>query len=308
MEKQILIAVDGSVASSFALEYVAFFFAHRPEVHFQLLHCASCSGSILPEPEDRDKSLIPDKKLSKSQKHSDLHLTKAKLKLTNLGIEETRITIATRQSSSNIAQAIQLHAEKQLVDSIVIARRGVGIVGEMLLGSVSSELFRKCHAIPLWVIDGAVISDRILVPVDGTPPSLMAIDHLAHIFAERNDVHFYLFHARKFLSSAPACRPQDFYDKWGQEWCDVHLSGNGCMFTGPTQLLTNAGIPKEMITTLPEPASLEESTAIISSAKKHKCGTIVIGRRNQRESKNLFGGVSSRTILQTEDMALWVIG
>jgi hypothetical protein len=136
----------------------------------------------------------------------------------------------------------------------------------------------------------------------------MAVDHLAHIFNGRTDIHFYLFHARSFLSPAPTCKPENFYDRWGRDWCDTHLSGKGCMFTGPTELLTDAGIPKECIVTLPEPTAIEESMAIISSARKNGCGTIVIGRRPEKEAKGIFGGVSKRMILQTENLALWVVG
>jgi nucleotide-binding universal stress UspA family protein len=309
MDKKILIAVDGSPTCSLALEYVARFFADQNSVTLQLLHCTSCSGNILPEPENAENSLLSPSGMSSARHNqSILHLDRARLKLIQLGIDKNRISHITHPVTSDIAQTIMQRAEKHLVDSVVIARRGVGLVGELLLGSVSAALFNKCRAIPLWIIDGAVAIGRILVPVDGTPPSLMAVDHLAHIFAGRSDVQFFLFHARSFLSPAPHCRPEDFYPRWGKEWCDSHLSGTGCMFTGPTDLLTKAGIPLTAITTLPEPVALEESTAIISSAKKNRCGTIVIGRRSTASSKGLFGGVSSRTIKQTENMALWVIG
>jgi nucleotide-binding universal stress UspA family protein len=53
---------------------------------------------------------------------------------------------------------------------------------------------------------------------------------------------------------------------------------------------------------------MEESTAIINCAKKNDCGTIVIGRRPESESKGFLGGVTRRTIKQTENMALWIVG
>lgn len=307
MKKQLLIGIDDSVTSSLSLDYVTHLFANNHDVDFILLNCRGYGASIFPEPEDSRDSLTPQRSSSKEQQQGGMLLNKARLRLESHGIANSRITTVC-QPASNIAGAIHQYAEKHLLDGIVVARRGVGIVGELLLGSVSSSLFDTCHSIPLWIVDGAILSNKFLVPVDGTPPSLMAIDHLAHIFSGRNDVKFYLFHARGFLSPAPVCKPENFYDKWGKDWCDTNLSGNGCMFKGPTELLTDAGIARECIVTLPEPTAIEESTAIISSARKNGCGTIVIGRRPVKKAKGILGGVSKRTILQTENMALWVIG
>lgn len=307
MRKQILLAIDESAISLLAIEYLASFFASRDDVHFHLVHCVTQTTGALPKPEDARNSLLPDTPLSKSHLRADRCLRKAVDKLKNYGVEDTRVS-STVSQSSDISRSLLSLAEKELVDAVAVARRGVGVVGEMLLGSVSASLFDKSCSIPLWIIDGAVESTRILVPVDGTPPSLMAVDHLAHIFSDRRDIQFFLFHARSFLSSPPVCRPEDFYDKWGRDWCDKHLSGDGCLFTGPTEIFTDAGIPKECITPLPQPTAIEESSAIINSARKNNCGTIAIGRRPENKSKGFFGGISRRTIKQTENMALWVIG
>ena len=307
MDKQIILAVDESAVSLMAVDYLASFFKDNGDVHVRLVHCVSQTAEISPEPEDSRNTLLPDKPMGKSRQRAERCLARAVAKLKNHGIEESRIT-TTVSFSSDIANSILSLAEKELVDAIAVARRGVGLVGEMLLGSVSAALFDKSCSIPLWVIDGSVDSTRILVPVDGTVPSIMAVDHLAHIFSNRRDVQFFLFPARGFLSSPPVCRPPDFYDKWGRDWCDTHLSGEGCLFTGPAELLTEAGIPKECIVSLPVPTAIEESTAIINSAKKNKCGTIVIGRRPVTHAKGFLGGVSRRTIKQTENMALWIIG
>lgn len=299
--------MDDSPTSSQALLYVSHLFASQEDVNFLLFHVHSGNIAAFPEPEDSRNSLTPDRPVSSLSQKGDRLLQKAKQKLEQHGINATRITTCC-QPSGSIATAIHHFGSHHMVDAIVVARRGVGIVGELLLGSVSSALFDRCRSTPLWIIDGDIQSEKFLIPVDGTPNSMMAVDHLAHIFSGRSDVLFYLFHARSFLSPPPICRPETFYDRWGKEWCDTHLSGNGCMFTGPTNLLIEGGIARESIITLPEPTTLEESSAIVGSARKNNCGTIVIGRRPESEVKSIFGGVSKRTIRQTENLALWVIG
>ena len=309
MEIKILLAVDGSTCSNQAIEYVATLFSSRPEVKIHILYCSGSSCSVLPEPEDPANSLMPtNHKFDRQQATGFRYLQKAEEKLITLGFSADRLTSTTVHGGASVAKSLKNYGEKHLADSIVVARRGLGVVGEMLMGSVSAELFKKCRSIPLWIIDGQVQSKRILVPVDGSVFSLMAVDHLAHIFAGRDDISFFFFHTRSFLSSHIQCVPEDYYSRWGKEWCDTHLRGKNCLFNGPVQLLLDSGIAQGAIHTLPEPTALEESMSIINHARKNNCGTIVMGRRKEGLARGLMGSVSSRTILQTQDMALWLVG
>ena len=176
------------------------------------------------------------------------------------------------------------------------------------MGSVSANLFRKCHSTPLWIIDGEVTSKNFLIPLDGTLHSLMAIDHLGHILSGREDVQIFLFHCSSLFGKKVECRPELFYHKWEKKWCDAHLSGTSCLFQGPLLLLQEAGVPNDKIKILPEAADLEEAHGIIREAKRQGCGTIVMGRRGVGMAKGLFGGVSDRTVKHAQDLALWVVG
>ncbi len=309
MEKKILLAIDGSACSALAAEYIAMLFSGRPEVKIHIVHCMQTSGSVLPEPEDPANSLMPtNHRFDRHQVSALRFLKMSEEKLISLGIAADRLTCSTLSGGANIASALKSYAENQMADSLVVARRGLGVVAEMLMGSVSAELFKKCRTIPLWIIDGKVDSRKMLVAVDGSVNSLMAVDHLAHIFAGRDDVTFFFFHTKGFLATRIQCVPEDYYSRWGKEWCESHLRGHDCLFSGPIQLLLDAGITKDMIHTLPEHTALEESMSIISQAKKNGCGTIVLGRRRDGVAKGLRGSISNRTIMQTQDMSLWLVG
>jgi nucleotide-binding universal stress UspA family protein len=121
MNKQILIAVDSSATCSLALEYIASLFARQEDVHFLLLHCQASGAEVVPEPEDTRNSLMPDRPISKHHMTGTILLEKARLKLESNGISSERLKCFCQQAS-NIAAAIQQHAEKNLVDSIVVAR------------------------------------------------------------------------------------------------------------------------------------------------------------------------------------------
>lgn len=309
MQKEILVAIDGSVYSSQALDYLATLFADQADVTFHLCTWVTATSSIMPSSADPKDSLIPSAPgLGQKGERANRYLTRARDKLTRMGITENRIRTTVEVSGYNIAATIQQKAQKQLFDSILVGRRGLNAIGEMLMGSVSATLFRKCHSTPLWIIDGEVASKNFLVPLDGSLHCLMAIDHLGHILSGREDIHISLFHCSSLLGKKVECRPELFYDRWEKEWCDTHLSGTDCLFNGPLCLLEEAGIPKNRIRILPEATDLEEAHGIIREAKRQDCGTIVMGRRGVGMAKGLFGGVSDRTVKRVQNLALWVVG
>ncbi|MBU1234216.1 MAG: universal stress protein [Proteobacteria bacterium] len=309
MQKEILVAVDGSVYSDEALSYLAGLFSKQPDINFHLCSWVTAAASIMPSSADPKDSLLPETSgRDKKGETGKRYLTKAREKLIRYGIDSDRIQTSVEVSGYNIAATIQQKAENDLSDAILVGRRGLNGISEMLMGSVSANLFRKCHSTPLWIIDGEVHSKNFLVPLDGSLHSLMAIDHLAHILSDREDIRIFLFHCSALFGKKVECRPEDFYHKWEKEWCDAHLSGTGCLFEGPLTLLKEAGIPARQIHILPEAADLEEAHGIIREAKREDCGTIVMGRRGSGMAKGLFGGVSARTIKRAQNIALWIIG
>lgn len=302
-------AIDGSIYSHQALVYCSTLFAISDNVHFHLCNWVSPTSSIMPSAMDSDDSLIPvDSGLSGKEIKARRALDMDSEKLVRFGVPPERIQTSVKRSGYNFAATIQHTAKEELVDAILIGRRGLDGISKMLLGSVSSTLFRSCHETPLWIIDGEVESKKFLVAVDGSANSLMAIDHLCHIFEGREDIEFCLFHCSTLFGKKPACNPELFHEKWGKEWCNTHLSGKDYLFHGPQQLLFEAGIPKNQIHILAESKDIEEAHGIIREAKRQDCGTIVMGRRGSGMARGLLGGVSDRAINNVQNLALWVIG
>ncbi len=308
MKKEIVVAVDGSMYSDHALSYITDLFTNDDDFHIHLASWITASASIMPSTADSKDSLIPTGGQNKKETTAKRYLHKAKEKLINAGIDEKRIRTTVEVSGYNVAATIQHHITKELPDALLLGRRGFKGITEMLMGSVSAELFRKCHSIPLWIIDGKVQYTDFFVPLDGTVKSLLAVDHLAHIFNGKKDIRICLFHCTALFGKKIICKPELFYEHWDKEWCDKYLSDTDCLFQGPRKMLLDAGIPDTNIEILPEKNDIEEARGIISEARKQNCGTIVMGRRSAHMAKGLFGGVSDRTIKHVENLALWVIG
>jgi nucleotide-binding universal stress UspA family protein len=311
MLKKILIAVDGSPYSTHSLRYLGQLFQQLPEIHFHLLSLvpASSAGSAakdwLTEAELLNTVSPATRNLLATQKKYMLQATDT---LKRLGIAEEQVHTSVRLSPRSVAQDIIHEARQGKYDALLIGRRGIGKLEEMIMGSVSATILEKCHDVPLWIIDGQVNSRKFLVPVDGTCHSLKAIDHLAFILAGNPYAEVTLFYSKALLGSHPKIEPKDFYAVWGETWCEEHLRREDSLFHAPKQLLLDSGFPEERIFWKETFMGIDPSRQILRQALIDDFGTIVMGRRGEEASKGLFRGVSDRVLLMAEEVAIWIIG
>ncbi|MCI5122558.1 MAG: universal stress protein [Candidatus Electrothrix sp. AUS4] len=166
---------------------------------------------------------------------------------------------------------------------------------------------KKCHEIPLWIIDGNVTSNRFLLAVHTSTHSLMAADHLAFIMQSNPKAEFYIYHSHAAFGSTPPAEKEEFHGRWGARWCEKNLDVETCLYKAHSQILIENGIPEKQIVHIPPRRGIHPSHDLLRQAKRNKCGTIVIGRR-PRVDKGLLGGVSDRITKNAQDMAIWLVG
>lgn len=307
MKKKILVAVDGSIYSSNSLDYLIRLFRQDQNFSVDLLAAVStCCG---------DQSWMSDFDIQKTESSAELlrkakaerYLQDARERLVRNGFPEENIATFVHGSSEGITNSIHHFARDKMYDALLVGRRGVGRVGEMLLGSVSADLVRNCHEVPLWIIDGNVTSTRFLLAVHTCTHSLMAADHLAFILQDNPKAEFCIYHSHAAFGSTPPAEKEEFHGRWGARWCEKNLDVETCLYKAHSRILIENGIPEERITHLPPRRGIHPSHDLLRQARRHKCGTIVIGRR-PRVDKGLLGGVSDRITKNAQNMAIWLIG
>lgn len=310
MERKILVAVDGSAYSNNTLRYLGHLFAPVAEMRLHLFSVVSCaslpSGKEWLGELELMNTLPPE--AQKRLRSARTYMNTATAKLEKQGIAAERITSEVRLARSTVADDILHEGRQGLYDAIVIGRRGLTKLGELVMGSVSASLFEKAHNVPLWIIDGNVDSHKFLVPIDGSCCSLMAVDHLSHILAGCTHCRITLFHSTAMLSTIRTIDPQKLYERWGRPWCEEHLSRPDSLFHAPKQILLESGIPEENISWLHSAKGIEAARQILRQALIDDYGTIVIGRRGEDVRKGMFRGVSDRVVLMGEEVAIWIVG
>ncbi|MDH3392136.1 MAG: universal stress protein [Desulfobulbaceae bacterium] len=310
MEKKLLIAVDGSIYSSNTLHYLERLFAHLDDIRFHLISIIPCNPSDTAKEWFDELELLNmlSKEEQKRYAATNRYLKKAVEQLGRNGISPEYITTEVKISTTSPAAEVLSVARKGFYDALIIGRRGVSKLEELILGSVSSTLLNKCHDVPVWIVDGQVDSRKFLVPVDGSHFTLQALDHLCFILQGNPYAEITLFH-----SSAMFAQTQDLSKGYcnqflPQEWCEVHKDDKELHFLAPLQMLINSGFPPDRIHRLKTKKGMYPSRQIVRQALIDDFGTIVMGRRDKEIVKGVFGSVTVKVLAMGVDTAIWVVG
>ncbi|MBW2092045.1 MAG: universal stress protein, partial [Deltaproteobacteria bacterium] len=192
--RKILIAVDGSLPSSHAVDYAAKAVQLVPNLHIVLFYVMPSIPPYLEEGSKTDGS-----KLLRLRKLKEINaaegkkiLEKARNQLIKAQFPPERIEEKMLPRITGLAKDIVNEAEHGLYDALVVGRRGLSGAQEFFMGSVSSQLVQYATNVPLWVIDRQVIEPKLMVAVDGSEASLKAVDHVAFMFGNnpKAEVHF----------------------------------------------------------------------------------------------------------------------
>ncbi len=309
MERKILVAVDGSVYSMNEIHYLERLFEGLDTINFHFIRIISVSslppGSEWVDELDKMSMLSPEARKKFAAATQDMKNIVSQL--TRRGVSAENITTSVRVSRVGVADDLVHEARKGMYDALLVGRRGIGKIGEMVMGSVSSSMLEKCFDVPLWVVDGQVNSRKFFVPVDGTLHCLRAVDHLSYILQDNPHAEITLFHSEALMAHKDTDPADVFHEQWGKEWCDEHIDHPDAIFHAPEQILLESGFPSERISRLENKMGIHPARDIIKLAMKLDEGTIVMGRRGRNDPKGFMGGVSDRVMRSAEKVAVWLV-
>jgi nucleotide-binding universal stress UspA family protein len=198
------------------------------------------------------------------------------------------------------------YARKGIYDAIVVGRRGLSRIQKTFMGSTSAELLESADVIPVWMVDGNVTSQRILVAVDGSESSYRALDHVGSVFSENPEIKLSLFHVSPEAEDIDAFS----FEKDDPDIQDIVTKGSerlmGKFFADAALKLKEAGIAADRVEIITIKRKSKVGKMILAEAKKGNYGTVVVGRRGADQS-HFFGSVSRYVTERITDRALWLV-
>ncbi len=309
MSKKFLIAVDDSIHSKNAIKYASNIFASVKEANFTLFHVQPMISEYLLDEAKNDLAAEAELKrmIKKNTEAGESLLQKYREEMIRLGVSEQHIDSITLPRTLGLAKDILKYSSGDVYDAIIMGRRGLSGLQEIILGSVSANVVEHSKSTPVWLIDGEVVSQKIMFAVDGSENSLKALDHLALMMGENPDARLMFFHVQPKIRDY--C-PIDFETTETDQLEDMIVQGDKrCIdqfFAHAHKKLKDAGFNDNQIEVKVSDTLLNPGKAIIEEAKQGDYGTVVIGRRGI--NKTFFTGSVSRYVInQMSDKALWIV-
>jgi nucleotide-binding universal stress UspA family protein len=312
MERKILVALGNTGLDQTTISYLIDLFKNSPDVKLHLLNIVPLHGVAESQQLLGDLETTGATRPEAAEKRAAAlsHLQGLKKKLLATGFKDEQIQSESLFSYGSVSGPLLRQAQTGAYDAIVLGKRDLSLLEKMISGSISAELWQNEHSIPLWLVSGNPPNRNFLVPVDCTVHSLRAVDHLGFILQGDPEVEITLFHSGSLLAAETITPREKFHERWGKEWCDQYLQGDAdghFHFTAAEQILKDSGIPAAHLKRLFLDSGIEPAQVIVREVKKRTYGTLVMGRRQDKE-KNIFKGVSDRVLANVHDVAVWVIG
>ncbi|OPX34793.1 MAG: hypothetical protein B1H11_10165 [Desulfobacteraceae bacterium 4484_190.1] len=305
---KILIAVDGSDQSLYAVRYVSKMMAPKKTeivLYHSIRKISEAFWEMGVKPISSQKlSSIRAWEISQEKKiHEFLSLSR-QIFLDN-GFPEESVKINIHETRKGIARDVY-NESKSGYTGVVAGRMGLNVLKDLVLGSVAAKLVEKLHDTPVCLVGGQPRPGKVLLAFDGSEGAMKAVDYTGTMLGNSKSEITLMY----VLRGLNLLQPEDksLVMKEEKALFEDAKTGAEPMFNEAKSRLINAGFDPARITTMPVVGVSSRAGAIVQEAKENGYGTIVVGRRGLSKVAEFFlGGVSNKIIHLAKEMAVWVV-
>jgi nucleotide-binding universal stress UspA family protein len=303
----IIVAVDGSEDALEALAYLDLIYRRKHKLEVQILYILPSLPPILVADQDRQTKMRLLNIENKNLQMADRIVSEAKDILLKKGFLEEQIKGVYRKKQIGTARDICNFAGDKSADALIVARRGRSRLDAFLSGEISSKILDYCLTCPVWVVEGAVTSKKVLIAMDSSENGIRAADHAGYMLA-RTDCHITLFHSKRHLRRFVPQEVIEAAPELEELWRNKAGEHIGPYIEKGKDLLIQAGLREEQISTKVVDGSISAAADILKEARSNNFGTIVLGRKGHSSVKEyLMGSTTSKVLRDSGGLAVWVV-
>jgi nucleotide-binding universal stress UspA family protein len=309
MKKKIAIAVDGSVNCTHAVRYAAAMSQTLPGLHYVLIHVeAALSQYLTDEAERSPKARRALQRLMEANREASTQIIeKVQQQMIRCGVEPDRIETRARIRMAGIAEDLLDECQGKSYDALVIGRRGITHLQELVTGSVTSNVVAYSDVTPVWMVDDEVPNSRVVLAADGSQNALRALDHLAFMLSGREDAAIHIIHVNPKLKDVCEIKFDDEAMAVAEE---ILLDSDRHCIDGfheqAKEVIRKNGLDPGRLEIQTIKSRVSVAGAVIDAARKGGFGSIAMGRRGLKKGK-FTGSVSRKVLQKATRMAVWVV-
>ncbi len=307
--KKILVAVDESDQSLNAVRYISNIqFSQTPEI--VLFHVITRIEQSFWE---MGAGLVSSESMAAitacdvdREKNAQEFMSRTFDVMVHSGVPRDSIKVDIHHCKVGVARDI---AKESLngYDAVVVGRKGLSILKDIVLGSVAVKLIEKLSHVPVWVIGGTPEHGKILLPVDASEGAMKAVDYVGAMVGG-SKTQIMLFHANRTLKASQHFFPRGVGADYEKELLkEIDTEMNNTFDTAKERLVGNGLDPLNIRNRFSAGVS-SRTAAIMAEAQMGEFGTIVMGRRGLSKVEDfLMGRVSNKILYLAKDKALWIV-
>jgi len=309
LSKMVVLPVDGSENALRSLDYLHLIYGSDHNLEVTLKYVLPSLPPVLADNRSMDRETATKLKIieNKSIRMAEKILTQAKNHLIQKGFDSERVQTVYKKKESGIAQDICQWVESKRADAVLISSRGRSRLEAFFMGEVSSKLLEYCRVCPVWIVQGQVKSNRVLIAVDSSENALRAVDHTGFMLSGTDcpvTIFHTMRHLRRFVPQEVLDEAPELEELWktkaGQEIEPFMKKAK--------EMLVKAGVSESQISKKVVDGSRSAASDILEEARNNEYGTIVMGRRGISGVQEFFmGSVSSKVLQNATGMALWIV-
>jgi nucleotide-binding universal stress UspA family protein len=309
---RILLTTDGSGHSLKGARYLASLYRGAENLEVNVLTVSPRIPPLFLEEASHDPKVMRQFESWKRRKEEEAQkcLEEAKVTLQQGGLKKNPIQTKYKQLRVGVAQDIIREADAEKYNGIVIGKKGMGWLDEMLLGSITNKLLEISEDHPLWVVDGKDWNPRkILIAMDETEHAVEVAGYAGRMLQGLPGVEILLYHFCLPYIDPPVNHEEEEIAK---RYIERRRDRMTHFFAEAQKVLRTFGFQQNAVQTRfycqTPPGDKKISQAILAEVREGNFGTLVIGRKGSTRAREFkLGSVSLRTVTEAENCAVWVV-
>jgi nucleotide-binding universal stress UspA family protein len=308
MTKKILVAVGGCIHSKLAAKYAATVCSAVEDVTYTLFNVQPAVPNIILKGLQSTPELQAevDAIIRQNDEEARCIVDEMRALLLEWGIPRNRIEVATAPMHAGMAKDILKRGEEGGYDAILLARRGLTPSRDFFIGTTAAKVVDHGLSIPVWVVDGETSPLSILVAVDGSQSSIRLLDYVLKMVGANRELNLTLLHVAPHLRHYYTVdferanpRLQELVERTDRKRMEA-------FYNEAYDKIKRAGIRDGQVHMKTSTGDYDVSTAILGEARCGGYGTVVIGRRGEREAF-FTGRIAMRLVQKVSGQVLWVV-
>ena len=239
-------------------------------------------------------------------------LQQAKRILVDGGYRAEQVEIKFQCMVKGVARDI-IEEAKNGYSAVVLRRRGLGAIQNIILGSVAVKLLQALTFLPIILVGQEPPAKKLLLAVDASPHSKKAVEFAAQLLGKSRDYEARVLHvvqglgAVRFELTEGAC-PEQAGDATAEVCLKAFKAQVARLLRIAATLLTEAGFDPQRISKAVVTGARNLAEAIVTEAERNGCSTIVVGRRGlSRVDAFFMGRVSHAVVYAGKQFSVWVV-